>query len=742
MRIRQGDPLSPLLFCLAEDVLSRAISLLVSQGTLSQIKGTRNLRIPSHSFYADDLLVFCKGNLNGLKALKDLFDKYASESGQIINTTKSTIYSGSITPGRLILIVQLLNFKLGSLPFNYLGVPIFKGKPKSSHLQPIADKVKLKLSAWRASLLTMAGRVQLVNSVIQSMMVYSISLYSWPVSLLKEVERSIRNFIWSGDIDKRKLVTVSWKKVCRPYSQGGLNIRSLKVLNSASNLKLCWNMLNSDLSWAQLLRDRVIRDRKSVQHHIYSSIWGSIKDEFPVIMNNSFWLLGDGNDINFWTDSWCGDPLTLQLNIPDHISQFLSSKVSDFIFNGEWFIPAQLLQAFPTLLSIVSQVTIPVVPSNDKLMWQHTDDGDLKLKDAYLFKSQQVQELSWAKAIWNKDIPPSKSLLAWRIMHNKVPTDENLKSRGCSIPSMCNLCSRHEESSFHIFFECTYAIKIWSWLAGCLNQTLQFTSMEDIWKLCDLNWSPQSKITLNAAIINLLNTLWLIRNQARFYGKFIPWLSAIPLIIASTALVGNNTSKVSSNSIREFSFLKFFKIDIHHPRVPVIKEIIWNPPLLNWFKCNIDGASRGNPGLASCGGIFRDHNADFVHAFVENLGITSSAFAELSGALKAIEIAFEKNWLNLWLETDSEIVVAAFKNPNKQIAWPLRNRWRNALWMIGQMNFIVSHIYREGNGVADLIANFGLNSSTSTSWNSAPLFIVDSLESNKLGLPNFRLCLA
>jgi hypothetical protein len=185
-------------------------------------------------------------------------------------------------------------------------------------------------------------------------------------------------------------------------------------------------MLNSDLSWAQLLRDRVIRDRKTIQHHIYSSLWGSIKDEFPVIMNNSFWLLGDGNDINFRTDCWCGDPLAMQLNIPDHISQFLSSKVSDFIFNGEWTIPVQLLQAFPALLSIVSQITIHVVPSNDKIMWQHTDDGDLKLKDAYLFKSQQVQELSWAKAIWSKDIPPSKSMLAWRIMHNKVPTNENL----------------------------------------------------------------------------------------------------------------------------------------------------------------------------------------------------------------------------------------------------------------------------------------------------------------------------
>jgi hypothetical protein len=38
--------------------------------------------------------------------------------------------------------VQLLNFKVGSLPFNYLGVPIFKGRPKACYLQPIADKIK------------------------------------------------------------------------------------------------------------------------------------------------------------------------------------------------------------------------------------------------------------------------------------------------------------------------------------------------------------------------------------------------------------------------------------------------------------------------------------------------------------------------------------------------------------------------------------------------------------------------
>jgi hypothetical protein len=72
-------------------------------------------------------------------------------------------FSGSITHGRLNLIVAVLNFKVGALPFNYLGVPIFRGKPKSSHLQPIADKISSKLTAWKAPLLSMAGRVQLLN---------------------------------------------------------------------------------------------------------------------------------------------------------------------------------------------------------------------------------------------------------------------------------------------------------------------------------------------------------------------------------------------------------------------------------------------------------------------------------------------------------------------------------------------------------------------------------------------------
>jgi ribonuclease HI len=104
--------------------------------------------------------------------------------------------------------------------------------------------------------------------------------------------------------------------------------------------------------------------------------------------------------------------------------------------------------------------------------------------------------------------------------------------------------------------------------------------------------------------------------------------------------------------------LKRLNISIHPPLPPVIKEVIWHPPLENWVKCNTDGAT--NNLTSSCGGIFRNHNADFLCGFAENTGLKSAFMAELCGAMRAIELAHNRNWTNLWLESDSSLVVQAF----------------------------------------------------------------------------------
>lgn len=107
-----------------------------------------------------------------------LFFRYGSASGQFINPSKSTFYSGAISHRRQSVISEALGFSIVKFPFVYLGTPIFKGKLIIIHLQPIADKVKSKLSAWKASLLSIAGRVELVKSCVFGKMLYSLMTYA------------------------------------------------------------------------------------------------------------------------------------------------------------------------------------------------------------------------------------------------------------------------------------------------------------------------------------------------------------------------------------------------------------------------------------------------------------------------------------------------------------------------------------------------------------------------------------
>ncbi|GAU30172.1 hypothetical protein TSUD_311230 [Trifolium subterraneum] len=244
---------------------------------------------------------------------------------------------------------------------------------------------------------------------------------------------------------------------------------------------------------------------------------------------------------------------------------------------------------------MVQRVTIPVVHVPDSLVWVDTANGLLSLKDAYEVKRSHFPAISWAKSIWCKEVPPSRSLLVWRMMLDKLPTDDNL----------------------------------------------MFHSKEDIWKLSDQFLSPQCNIVVKSALINLFNAIWLARNNARFNNKIPNWRSSVSWIFANVNLAGT-------------------------------KEIIWLPPLPHWVKCNTDGASTSTS--SSCGGIFRNSEADFMCAFADNLGVGSAFNAELIGALNAIELANSKHWSNLWLETDSVLVVKAFTNPGL-IPWNLSNMW-------------------------------------------------------------------
>lgn len=138
-------------------------------------------------------------------------------------------------------------------------------------------------------------------------------------------------------------------------------------------------------------------------------------------------------------DSWLvWNPLVDLFHIPHNLHHNLLSTVNDYIINSQWHAPMELQIAYPSLLHHISKVTTPWRPKVDKLLWKDSPSGYLSLKDAYNFHYIPNQRKEWPKIIWNSTILPSKSFHMWRMIHEKIPTDENLHLRGLSFPSMCN----------------------------------------------------------------------------------------------------------------------------------------------------------------------------------------------------------------------------------------------------------------------------------------------------------------
>jgi hypothetical protein len=289
-------------------------------------------------------------------------------------------------------------------------------------------------------------------------------------------------------------------------------------------------------------------------------------------------LLGNGANINFWLDNWCGDSLAHALDIPNFLQNCLSATVNQFISNNHWLIPPIFMEHYPQLLTHISKITIPIEPKQDELVWKHTSSGSLSLKDVYTHQSPVGQHLHWPKILWNISIPPSRSMLVWRLMHHKIPTDENLMNRGCHLPSMCSICYSCSESSSHIFFHCHFSTAMWNWFFSIINIQGSITCTDDLWNVCDRGWGPQCKIVIASTIINILNSIWFCRNQSRFNNVKPIMNYAKTMVIANTSISGNATNLTATSSMTDFRILKAFNVNLHPPKASVIKEVVWMPP--------------------------------------------------------------------------------------------------------------------------------------------------------------------
>lgn len=140
-------PLSPLIFWVVEEVLSRGIPNLVYTNHLQLIKGIVHHQIHSHSLYAYDIMLFRTASPSNTQNLSNFFARYAETFGKFINPNKYIIYGGFTSQTIMNHISSSLDFNIDYLPLLYLGVLIFKGRPIKLYFQLIIEKDKINFDS-------------------------------------------------------------------------------------------------------------------------------------------------------------------------------------------------------------------------------------------------------------------------------------------------------------------------------------------------------------------------------------------------------------------------------------------------------------------------------------------------------------------------------------------------------------------------------------------------------------------
>jgi hypothetical protein len=229
--VRQGDPLSPLLFNLVGDVLTRMLAKVADQGLVKGVLGDFRASGILSLQYVDDTLLFsdCGGYyLRNLKIVLSLFERI---SGMRINFNKSEFIPMHLADEQVHDVAHILNCNIGTLPFVYLGVPLHVKILKREDIRPLVDKLVKKVAGWRGRLLAYSSRLTLIKSCLASIPVYLLSFIKFSKWAIKFLQTQMAHCLWNNSEECHRYHLANWKHVSMEKEYGGLGVPNLRDLN-------------------------------------------------------------------------------------------------------------------------------------------------------------------------------------------------------------------------------------------------------------------------------------------------------------------------------------------------------------------------------------------------------------------------------------------------------------------------------------------------------------------------------
>ncbi|XP_074314839.1 uncharacterized protein LOC141651008 [Silene latifolia] len=422
-------------------------NILITNEILHQISSSKNGRMGRMAFKADmskayDRLDsnFIRGNSKSCVNLDKVIMDYCHASGQVINDNKSSMTlssCSSLSFARKCL--KTFNISCGTNMGSYLGIPTDVGlsgcnKSRRKIFEFIIDKVRKRLSSWNCVLLSSAGRLALISSVLSSLSVDFLSVF---ISVTKRLDAILSHFWRAGH---KKSPSISWCSrlfLSQPKRNGGLDIRRMKEFNQALLAKIGWRMI--------IYPDSILS--KSIGAK-YGLRW---QDGELLFNDGKTWNISPLSDLCVWNTKWVNGrvpkPLCLEfLTDPPDLSNL---KIKNLISNNSCW-DRRLVSMFFDETSMRDILAIPIRCSEgmDNFFWSASSSENYSVKIGYHIA---------LKNLWNTSATPkdrSRVPAAWNNL--------NLQSLVCNWLSVLFKADNKQEAC--LSFLCI----IWTiWVVRC-----------------------------------------------------------------------------------------------------------------------------------------------------------------------------------------------------------------------------------------------------------------------------------
>lgn len=209
--LRQGDPLSPLLFNLVGDTLSMMLDKAKGSGLIRGLVPDLIEGGLTHLQYADDTILFLDIDEESICNTKFLLYCFEALSGLKINYQKSEIFVLEATIERQREIADLFNCNIGAFPMKYLGVMLDRYYMSSADFAYVYQKVEKRVPTWQSCLLSYGGKMILTESCLSIVPKYVMGVFHLKGEAHHKMETARANFFWHGPGQKKKYHLMRWE---------------------------------------------------------------------------------------------------------------------------------------------------------------------------------------------------------------------------------------------------------------------------------------------------------------------------------------------------------------------------------------------------------------------------------------------------------------------------------------------------------------------------------------------------